>query len=111
MSVNPPGPRILTTERKSCHGCPALELQDWTEYFENDETDSGTSAYCAFAKKAIAVYWNERYSVPEFCKLEVVIKKPDAFVDAFEYALDGAVKSVEDYDAYLARQLTDGAKP
>jgi predicted nuclease with TOPRIM domain len=32
-------------------------------------------------------------------------------VDAHRAVIDGVVKSVEDYDAYLARQLTDGAKP
>ena len=32
-------------------------------------------------------------------------------VEAHRAVLDGAVKSVDDYDAYLSSQLKDGAKP
>jgi hypothetical protein len=120
------GPRAITTTRNSCAGCPALELEEWKDYLENDGTDSGTSARCAIANKSITAYWNDRYAVPEFCKCPALtqLTAPELLAEneriKHELAaalfdnerLRGEVKmhEIADYDAYLAAQL-GGAYP
>ncbi len=60
------GPREL--KQMTCEGCPALKTEWWKDYLDNDETDSGTSADCTAAGgRNIAMYWNKRYPVPDWC--------------------------------------------
>ncbi len=63
------GPRALPIQY-TCQGCPALVTEWWNDYLDNDETDSGTMAWCTAVgpqKKCIDAYWSERKSPPEWC--------------------------------------------
>lgn len=61
------GPREVVIRKWVCNGCPALKTEWWKDYLENDETDSGTSAYCGEAKKYIDSYWNPGREAPTWC--------------------------------------------
>jgi hypothetical protein len=72
------GPRQVC--RLTCNGCPALKTDDWTEYLENDETDSGSRARCSSAgDKVIDSYWHESRPVPKWCPAGVTGPDGESF--------------------------------
>lgn len=63
------GPRLIppAAPRFTCKGCPALTTKWWHEVLENDESDSGTTALCSAAGKAITAYWRASDPPPSWC--------------------------------------------
>lgn len=63
------GPRLIppAAPRFTCKGCPALTTKWWHEVLENDESDSGTTALCSAAGKAITAYWRASDPPPAWC--------------------------------------------
>ena len=62
------GPSIVT--KKHCNGCLHLSLEDWKDYLENDETDSGTYAVCLRLNKNISSYYKSGNLTPDWCPYE-----------------------------------------
>lgn len=67
MSERQRGPSIKTTLH--CKGCMALVTRDWSEYLENDDTDSGTTATCTAdgANRVISSCYYSFDQIPEWC--------------------------------------------
>jgi hypothetical protein len=58
-------PREHVTRKFICDGCPDLKTKEWTFEGENDDYDSGTSAFCG--DRSISGYWRENQAVPKWC--------------------------------------------
>lgn len=65
-----------TETRYVCHGCPHLKTEDWRDYLDNDETDSGTYATCLKADKHITSYYGQHQSAPNWCPLLAARSQP-----------------------------------
>jgi hypothetical protein len=58
-------PREHVTRKFICDGCPDLKTKNWTFEGENDDYDSGTSAFCG--DRSLSAYWRKNEAVPKWC--------------------------------------------
>jgi len=79
------GPTEVVTRKLVCDGCEKLRTERWTEYLENDETDSGTSARCALSSRNISAYWHTGDRAPDWCPTMA----PDETQNAVQAAVGG----------------------
>lgn len=87
LELSDVGPQpIKKPEALTCTGCRHLKTKWWKDYLEDDETDSGTSAWCGalpdeYGGKSITAYWNDNRAPPSWCPhqaLAQIERKPDA---------------------------------
>ncbi|WP_439640588.1 hypothetical protein [Nevskia sp.] len=95
MSDTTIGPRKIV--KLVCDGCPKLRTENWRDFDENDQTDSGTSADCMAADRRLTAYWSKGYPTPDWCPHNQAAA-PDDFARGIHAAANWVKKRGDDYD-------------
>lgn len=86
MTHEGPVKKVRTTIH--CEGCKYLETKWWKDYLDNDETDSGTAAYCTKVPNeqypnqpgtCITVYYSPSNNPPTWCPFLQKPVKPELY--------------------------------